>query len=224
MPAAKTFFARAAELDPGYVHAHACRAVALTVLYWLDQEPELLRQAETCARAALSHDDHDANAHAAMGYVAMHQRRFDLAGMHLERAVGLNPNDVYIAGDRANWLIRTGRPAEALQSLEDAMRRDPFSLTRLWEFRFAALFHLKRYEEAVAALRHMSTFHFWHYAHLAAAYAHAGKPEEAHRELATFLTARPDATLAEIAAAEPYAEPALLAHLIEGVRKAGLSS
>ncbi|MGQ0485705.1 MAG: hypothetical protein ACT4SY_10175 [Hyphomicrobiales bacterium] len=58
--------------------------------------------------------------------VALHQRRFDLAGIHFNRAVRLNPNDVYIAADRANWLVRIGRLAEALQSLEAAVQRDPF--------------------------------------------------------------------------------------------------
>src|SRR5262249_8489313 len=141
--AAEKFFARAAELDFSYVHAHAQRAIALTVLYWLDLEPDRLRRAEACAQVVLSLDDHDSTSHEAMGYVALHQRKFDLAGIHLDRAVSLNPNDVAIAGDRAHWLIRSGRPEEALQSLEAAMRRDPFSPTWLWEFRFDALFHLK---------------------------------------------------------------------------------
>jgi len=157
-----------------------------------------------------------------MGYVALHQRKFDPAGMHLNRAVSLNPNDVYIAADRANWLVRIGRPAEALQSLEAAMQRDPFSPTWFWEVRSNALFHLKRYDEAIAALRNMSAFHFWHYAHFAAAYAHAGRQDDARRELTAFLRARPDATIALVAAAEPYAEPALLERLLDGLLKAGL--
>ncbi len=122
--------------------------------------------------------------------------------------MSLNPNDVYIAADRANWLVRIGRLAEAVQSLEAAMERDPFSPTWFWEVRFNALFHLNRYDEAIVALRNMSTFHVWHYAFFAAAYAHAGRPDEARRELAAFLKARPDAKIALVAAAEPYAEPA----------------
>jgi TolB-like protein len=220
--AAEKFFARAAELDPGYVHAHAYRAMALVVLYWLEQDPERLRRAEACARTALSLDDHDGTSHEAMGYVALHQRKFELAGIHLERAAKLNPTDVPIAADRVNWLISTGRLEEALQSLEAAMHRDPFSPTWLWEFRFTALFHLKRYDEAIAALRNMATFQFWHYAYFAAAYAHAGRMEEARREMATFLNAKPGATVATFVAAEHYAEPALLDHLLDGLRKAGL--
>jgi hypothetical protein len=43
--------------------------------------------------------------------------------MHFNRAMSLNPNDVYIAVDRANWLVRVDKPAEALQGLEAAMQR-----------------------------------------------------------------------------------------------------
>ncbi len=219
---AEFFFARAAELDPGYVHAHAWRATALTVQYWLNQQPKMLRHAEASAQVALSLDDHDAWSHQAMGYVALHQRRFDLAGMHFERAVSLNPNDVLTAGDRANWLARTGRPDEALRILDAAMRRDPFPAMYFWDFRFTVLFNLKRYDDAIAALRNMTKFNFMHHAYFAAAYAHAGRQEDARREVAAFLAAKPGATLALVAASEPYAQPALLEHLLDGLRKAGL--
>ena len=220
---AEVFYAQATALDPDYVHAHAQRALALTVLYWLHQDPEMLRKGETAARTALALDDHDGTSHEAMGYVALHQRRFELAGIHFERAVSLNSNDIYIAADHANWLTRTGRPTEALQRLDEAMRRDPFSPTWLWEMRSNALFHLGRYEEAIAALRAMSTLHPWHFAHLAAAYAHLGRLADAHRELANFLQAKPGATVAQVAVAEPYQTSALLTPLLSGLRKAGLA-
>lgn len=204
------------------MQAHAFRAIALVVQYWLDQDHETLERAEVSARMALSLEAHDAASHHAMGYLCMHQRKFELAGVHLKRATSLNPNDPYLAGTFAIWLTRTGRPEEALQTVERAMERDPFSPTWLWEIRFNALFHLRRYDEAVAALRNMSPWHFWHYAHVAAALAQAGRLEEAHRELATFVTARPHARVADVAAAEVYADPRLLDHLLEGLRKAGL--
>lgn len=68
----------------------------------------------------------------------------------------------------------------------------------------------------------MATFHFWHYAFLAATYAHMGNMDEARRELGVFLDAKPTATISAVAAAEPYAELALLDHLLDGLRKAGL--
>jgi Tfp pilus assembly protein PilF len=64
-----------------------------------------------------------------MGYVCQHQREFDLAEMRFNRAMSLNPNDVYIAVDRSNWLVRVDKPAEALQGLEAAMQRGPSSFS-----------------------------------------------------------------------------------------------
>jgi adenylate cyclase len=219
---AEVLFARAIELDPGYTHAHAWRAVALSSQYWQDQQLDKLRHAEACARAAVSLDDHDALSHWAMAYVSLRQRKFDFAGVHFDRARSLNPNDVLIAADHANWLTRMGRPSEALEGLDEVMRRDPFPPTWVWGFRFSALFHLKRYEEAIVALRNMATLHSWHYAYFAAAYAHVGQLDDAYRELATFLEIEPRASLALVAAAEPYFDHALREHFLEGLRKAGL--
>jgi tetratricopeptide (TPR) repeat protein len=193
----------------------------LAVQYWLNQQPETLRLAEASAQMALSLDGHDAWSHFAMGFVAMQQRRFDLAGMHFERAVNLNPNNVLAASDRADWLTRTGRPDEALQILDAAMRRDPFPAMWLWDMRFTALFNLKRYDDAIAALRNMTEFNFMHHAYFAAAYAHAGRQEDARREVAAFLAAKPGATSALVAAAGPYAQPDLLEHLLDGLQRRG---
>jgi adenylate cyclase len=219
---AESFYARAVELDPTYGHAHAFRAIELAVMNWAHQEPELLRRAQACAELALSLDTHDAWSHLAVGYVAMQQGKFDLAGVHLERAVALNPNDVLIAADHAEYLVRTGRLDEALQRLDAAMKRDPFPASWIWEVRFFALFHLKRYNEAVAALSNMANLHDWHHAFFAAAYAHANRMDDAHAAVVRYLEATSNASIALVAASEPYSDRRLLEHLIDGMRKAGL--
>jgi len=56
---------------------------------------------------------------------------------------------------------------------------------------------------------------------LAAADAHAGRPDESHRGLAAFLGAKPGASLALVAAAESHSDQTLLEHLLDGLRKAG---
>jgi adenylate cyclase len=216
-------FAHAIELDPGYVDAHAFRAIILTTRYYLDQQPETLRQAEACARMAPSIDDHLVLSHDAMAYVAMQQRKFDLAGVHSSRAVQINPNDVLAASTHALWLVRVGKAVEALEWLDAAMRREPFPASWFWHIRCIVLFHLKRYDETIAAIHNMASTYYVHHAYCASAHAHAGRPLEAAREVATILEARPDTTIARIAAVEPSADPALLDHLLDGLRKAGLS-
>jgi hypothetical protein len=82
-----------------------------------------LRRAEACARTALSLDDHDAASHEAMGYVCQHQRKFDLAEMHFNRAMSLNPKR-RVHRCRPRQLAGSGRQARrGVAGLEAAMQR-----------------------------------------------------------------------------------------------------
>jgi adenylate cyclase len=181
-----------------------------------------LAQALASARRALALDEDDAWSHQAMGYAALRNSQLDLAGLHLDRALSLNPNDTNIVGDRANWLMYTGRLDEALRSLDVAMQRDPYAATWIWEVRGLVLYHLERYDEAIAAFQTMSTRTRWTPACLAAAYAQAGQMDNARRELANLLEVRPGACLATIESEEAYGDKRLLKHWLEGLRKAGL--
>ncbi len=223
MAEAERFLAQATDLDPAYVHAHAWRAIALTARYLSDGLPETLDQALAAAERALALDDNDAWSHQAMGYVSLRRGRLDLAGLHIERALALNPNDVNIIGDRANWLMYAGRLDEALQSLDAALQRDPYPPSWVWEVRGLVLFHLRRYDEAIAALRRQTGGGpAWTSALLAATYAQAGRLDEARREAAKSHAANPSITIAAIADDSVYADTALRDHLLDGLRKAGL--
>ena len=186
-PEAERFFTRAIELDPGYAQAHAWKAIALAIKYLFDRRQETLDEASSTANMALSLDETDAWVHEAMGLVAFRRRDWDLAGEHFERAIGLNPNDVNIAGDRAQWLLYVGRPDEALRCLDSALQRDPYPPTWFWEVRGHILYHLKRYDKAIVALRNVHAHPFWIHVFLAAAYARAGQLENARREVARLL-------------------------------------
>jgi adenylate cyclase len=190
---AARFFARAIELDPEYVHAHAGRAIALGVQYLLDERPETLAAALVSAQAALAHDENSGWAHRAMGYVALRRCEFALAGQHFDRALALNPNDVLLVAQRANWLMHVGRLEEALSSPDSTLQREPYPPTWIWDVRGYTLYHLKRYDEAIAAFRSVSVRPrpFWISGMLAASYAQVGQIDPARRELKSFLKARP---------------------------------
>ena len=57
---------------------------------------------------------------------------------------------------------------------------------------------------------------------LAAAYAQAGLPDDARRELKRYLELRPGATLTTIADQIVYAKDAMRRRWLDGLRKAGL--
>ena len=220
---AEPLFARAAELDPSYTHAHAWRAIALGVTYLHDGRQGTLDAALASARTALALDDNDARCHYAMAYVALRCGEYDLAGLHHDRAHSLNPSDPDIAAGRANWLMHVGRLDEALATLDAAIVRDPFPATWHWDVRGYVLFHLGRYTEAINAFRSVRAEPFWIVGMLAAAYALAGHDDAARRELERYLALRPGTTLGTVADKIVYATEAMRERWLEGLRKAGLS-
>lgn len=220
---AAALFARAVELDPGYAHAHAWRAIALGVGYLHDQRPETLEAAVASARKALTLDDNDARCHYAMAYVALRRGDYDLAGHHHDRAMSFNPNDPGVAAGRANWLMHVCRLDEALATLDAAMERDPFPPTWVWDVRGYVLYHLGRYAEAVSAFRNVRAEPFWVLGMLAAACAQAGRPEDARDALARYLALRPGTTLRTAGDRIVYATEAMRLHWLEGLRKAGMA-
>jgi TolB-like protein/Tfp pilus assembly protein PilF len=219
VPGAATNFARAVELDPEYLQAHAWLAITLCLQYVVDERTETLDEAAAHAKKALMLDPNDAQAHDAMGYVALRRQKLDVAGEHFDRAVSLNPNDVTIAADRANWLLYLGRLEEALEILDAVLKHDPYSPTWVWEIRGAVLYHLKRFDEAIAALRHVSTETLVVLVYLAAANGQVGRHEDAHAALTRYFRLRPNMTLSEI---ESKLQPALRDRLLDGLRKAGM--
>jgi tetratricopeptide (TPR) repeat protein len=219
---AADFFLRATELDPGYVDAHAWLATDLCFCYLLDERSETLNEAAAHAQRALALEENDAWSQNCMGWVALLRRQFDLAGQHFDRAVGLNPNDVNIAGDRAIWLMYANRLDEALHCVDMALQRNLYPPNWIWEVRGETLYHMKRYDEAIAALRNVHTDYFWTAMILAATFAQSGQLADARRELASFLIAKPKASLGSVSQMLIYGDKGLCDHLLEGLRKAGL--
>jgi TolB-like protein len=220
---ADEFLARAIEMDPRFVHAYAWHAMTLVAKYWFDQKPETLQKARTNAEKALSLDPSDAASHQAMGFVALHSNELTLAGIHFERALSLNPNDVNITADYANWLCYQGRFSDALQYLDVALQRDPFPPAWMWEIRGTALLQSKRYEEAISAFQRapIPPQNFFTHALLAAAFAWAGEMDNARRELALTHQSNPEFSIERFRL--PFAEEEHRNLIIDGLRMAALA-
>jgi adenylate cyclase len=216
------FFTRAIEMDPDFAQAHAWCAMAFVGCYWFDGKKETLEKAQLSAQRALSLDSGDALSHQAMGFVLLHSKQHSLAGAHFERARRLNPADVGIMTDYANWLRYGGRSEEALQVLDAAMLSDPYPPVWFWDVRGSALYHLKRYDEAINAFHNMPPERFFIRASLAAAYAMAGQIQRAQEEAILAQKLRPGLSISDFVAFSPYADETLLAPFLEGWRIAGL--
>jgi adenylate cyclase len=150
------------------------------------------------------------------------RRQFDMAGLHFERAVSLNPNDAVVIALQAHWLARVGRQSEALGCLDLALKHDPFPPSWYFETRAIPLMATRRYKEVVDAISRMSELHPWNHAYLAAAFAHLGEITQAQAEGAEVLRQQPDFTISWLQLQEPFQDRADAEPAIERMRKAGL--
>ena len=219
---AKLLLKRAIELDPSYAHAHAILSYAYATQFFEDVQWETIREALACAQKALALDGTDYLCHASMGFALTYFEQFDVAEVHLDKAVELNPNSIYAAGGRANLLARVGRTREALDIVDLATQRDPLLADALWELRSIILFQEKRYEEVIRSTIHKNSLQHWDHAYLAAAYIRLGREQEARAEAAEVLRMKPDFSILAYAKQDPFKNPADLKHLLDAFHAAGL--
>ena len=219
---AVVLLARAIELDLRYAQAHAMLAFVSLWKFYVDYRQETLNAALEYARKALSIDNNDGFSQTIMGLVQVHLRNWDVAGMHLKNALGLNPNSVLFAEKYANWLLRVGRSQESLHILDPALVRDPLQPPWYLEVRAMALLRQKRYDEAIYSINHKNPQQSWDHATLAIAHAHRGNDVEAREEAAITVRMQPNFSIAGYAFTAPYKDPADLQDMIDGMRKAGL--
>jgi TolB-like protein/DNA-binding SARP family transcriptional activator/predicted Zn-dependent protease len=212
----------AIELDPEFAQAHAWMSHAFLVMFNRDLGAETLQEGAEHARRALELDESDAWGHRAVGFAHMFAGQHELAGLHLDRAVALNPTDVRITLVRALWLTFAGRGDEAVRSLEGDLRRDPFPPALFWGARGNALFQTGQYEKSIQSFAHIQRQYAWDYYYLAAAHAHLGQIDKARGFIAEIQRVRPDFVLGHVELTEKYKNRSDLDRLLDGLRKTGL--
>jgi TolB-like protein/Flp pilus assembly protein TadD len=157
--AATVEFKKALELDPGYARAHAALAATHWAAYtrWWTQaagfgvrnEEALYAAEQHLARAMRSPT---ALAHQVASAMLLHQHQQAEAVVEAKRAIASDPNDAdgYIA--LAAALSFTGRGAEALSAVDQAMRLNPHYPSSYPYQRGLAEFNANRLDAAAAAL------------------------------------------------------------------------
>jgi tetratricopeptide (TPR) repeat protein len=107
---------------------------------------------------------------------------FDDAVLEAEKAVALDENDATALAGLANALIQANRPAEGLNSIEQAMRLDPHHPPSYLITLGAAHFGMEKFEEAAAIFERAvkrNPESEVPLIYLASAYGHLGRVEEA---------------------------------------------
>jgi len=226
---AQQLLQQAIELDPTFGEAYAL--LGWTYAYsmmngWGNDRGALQSKALELADKALTLHEQIPTAYFVRGLVYRDQKQYNQALVEAEKAIAIDPN--YANGHVlvATLLYYEGRAEEGLERMKFAARINPHHPHNYPFHMGQAYFVLKRYDEAIQALEkglesrpRSERIHIW----LAAAYAQAGKIDDAKWEAEQILQMDPEFSYARIQEVFPFKEPADLQRFLDGLRKAGLS-
>lgn len=223
---ARDFLRRAIALDSGLAAAHAALGETFHVavsMGWAESPDQYWKRVEIHAGDALRLDESNVRARILLARNLIAYNRFREAQVQIDRAIAVNPSDGDALAGRGNILMWLGETDAAIESLELAQRIDP-ELNAFDGFALSLAYYSKRrydasIEQTVLNLRKNANAHF-NQAVLAAAYAQSGRAADAARVAATIR--RSDPTFEAASFGSKFLNPDNLAHLREGLRKAGL--
>ena len=222
---AQDLFLQAIAVDPAFAAAYAELSWA-RYLGWYYAWPgstNSLRDSLTAAQEAVALDPFLPLAHARLATVQGYAGQLDEALVAARRAVELDANyatghDVYSMASM--W---AGNAEQALAAADRAARLDPYSF-RAEHGRGRAYFSMADYDKAITAFRaslalnpDFGIAHLW----LAATYGLMGREAEAKAQAAELLRLSPDFLHGGFLKSPARGMPEF-AHLLEGLRKAGL--
>jgi adenylate cyclase len=221
-PEAVPLLERAIATDPHFALAHAWLAIALTINNVILLDESQMAKADRASARALELDASDATSHWARALYLFWTGDHDRSRLHFDRALTLNPADIQIKGDYANWQRASGRPADALATIDAAIGLGPFVPQWFTAVRGQTLFDLARYAEAVEALESVPVHYSSGFLYLAAARAQLGDSVGATEIVDRVKFVKPDLSLQNVIQVLQYARPDSRQHLLDALRKAGL--
>lgn len=234
--AARLHLDQALRLDPTCAAAYACYAISYIHEYeaaWCRDRPGTIERALRLARTAVDLDETDSYTHQALAYAAHYCGQAELARSEIDRAILLNPHDYPNLCTRAWIVMFSGRPAEALMDLNQALRLNPIAPEMCLVTIGLAEYMAALYRESAETFARMSAWDSLRYACLAACHAQLGQAEQARANAqklirvaeAEFGGEAVDSLQRWRAYAEAmlhFQRPDDLARFAEGLRKAGL--
>jgi adenylate cyclase len=185
------------------------------------------RAAEPLARRAIALDSDDAEARVCLASVFHGHADFDGSMAEAKRALAMSPNLAGAHGTLGAAPMFSGRLREGLPFLETCIRLDPHDpqlAVRLHQIALAYYFCREYVAAAKAARRAIRSYpdHPTPYRWLAAALGQTGQATEAKEALQKAVALAPASSSMYLRRRVPWMRPEDHAHMIEGLRKAGL--
>lgn len=155
----------------------------------------------------------------------MQKKQHEQAVAEAEELIALFPNLAWGYAALSLMLNFAGRPEEAIEWLEKAMRLDPHSPV-LYSWTLGQAYRLMgRYEEAIAVQQKVLKVdpnNLPAHVHLTSIYSELDLEKEAQAEVTKILRLSPSFSMENIAQRLPYKDPAVLERFLTALRKAGL--
>jgi adenylate cyclase len=232
---AENFFQRAIDLDPIFAGGYAGLAAALNrarAMFETRDPAEAQSAEEAAARRAVALDGGDAEARSRLAHALNARGDHQGAQAEAERALAICPNLADAHGALGVVLADSGRPKEGLAALKKCIRLDPRApslVYRLSQIAWA-LYFCHEYAAAVEAARQAIRSYPdrpGSYSVLAAALGQIGRTAEAKEALEKAIMIAPARFDNFVRGyvrghVRPRLRPEDHAHIIEGLRKAGL--
>jgi TolB-like protein/predicted Zn-dependent protease len=225
---AQRLFEETIRLEPKSPVGYA--AGALT--YWVeaisglsDMPSRSLKRAMELAHEAISLDDVTGYAHMVMAHAHLTRREYDEAMTEANRAVSDRPSCPASYAIKASVLNYLGLSTEAIEFAQYALRLTPVYPQMYPAILASAYYGCDRHEEAVAAAKEaieLDEDGLAPYLILAAANGVLGNTKEARSGAEKVLKLKPDFSLAEFAASQPYKDQQQLDRLLTPLKNAGL--
>ena len=151
---AAALFDEATKLDPNFATAYGYAAASrnrLVLNFGVQDSDTLIAEVRERLDAALDLDPQDVVALFVTGVLESLGGNHDLAIDRVNQAIALNPNSAYTHGILAFVLRRAGRPADAIEPADRAMRLSPYdpATSMFLSNKANALFELGRYADCV---------------------------------------------------------------------------
>ena len=226
-PEVLQLLATALEMDPKFARAYALKgyvhAYSVFTFSPIGADPTIAARKQIELALAFGEDDHYVHAMACEVYMASGQH--DLAQIHSDKALALNPNEIHALLEKGVLMNYSGNSKEAVSFLHSVLVHDPIAPDFYYESIAEANYMLGNYTEAINIYERWRDPPVHMYTHLAACYAQLGQMEESRHAAALFESGRPkDSDFSFYAAAHSRLckRPEDAEHWLDGYRKAGL--
>ena len=191
---ARQHFERALELDPNYAAAYAGLSISHLHEYeatWSESPEDALERASTLAQKAVDLDGADSSARYAISLVCYYRGQHELAKVHMEKALELNPNDYHIICNMGWLLAFRDQSSDSIACSTEAMRLNPLAPDNCLFAIGIAEYVAGRYDEALGAFGKTRGWGLLRPAWIAACYAQLGRDAQARAAAAELRAIAP---------------------------------